>query len=120
MSKTDIYLNKEQRDTVKPNNPKFHRRRRKRRTEAEQVAFDDPKRRKHPSSKRRSRNRGSRHIRHVWKKQHIQKRLTWAIIIVTVLTVLFLALWQYWLRDYLQRDEQLEMEQMMTRPISGS
>lgn len=114
MSKTDIYLSNERRDPVTPDNPKFHRRRSKRRTEKEQLTFDSPQRHKHPASKRRSKNSGPRHLRHVLKKPHVQKRLTWTIIIVTVLILVLLAIWQYWLRDRLSRDEQVGYEQTMT------
>jgi len=99
-TKCDIYLNNEKRDIPKPNNPKFHRRRR-RHTPDKQLPFDDPRRHKRPASRRRSRNKGLRHLRHVLKKPYVQKRILWTIGILTVLMLVLLGLWQYWLRDKL-------------------
>lgn len=100
MSDTDIYKSNERRDLVQPENPKFHRRRRRKRSsEGDQLTFDDPRREKHVSGKRRSSNSGLRRMRHTMKKPHNQKRFYWIIGVSTVVILIGLALWQYWLRD---------------------
>jgi hypothetical protein len=95
MSETDIYKTRER----MPYGDKRPRRSTRRRRSDSQRAFDDH------SRKRRSSNSGLRRLLHLYRKKENEKVIWLSVLAVTVVVLVVLAIWQFWIRDVILRSE---------------
>ena len=95
MSDTDIYKNRER----MPYGNKRPRRSSRRRRSDSQRAFDDHTR------KRRSSNSGLRRLLHLYRKKESEKVVWLSVLTCTVVILVVLAIWQFWIRELIIRSE---------------
>jgi hypothetical protein len=105
MSQTDIYKDNKPLSTGAEQPEKSSSRRRR---SSSRRRFDEKDRSK---SMRRSRNSGARRLKHVWKKEYIQKRINILLITLGILFILFVAVWEFWYQDYKAKIEQDRLQQ---------
>lgn len=104
---TDIYKNREPMPFSGANRPKKKRRRRSQ----SRRAFDD-----HSQRKRRSRNSGFRRLLHLSRKSSNEKVFWSTIGIVTVVLLIALGIWQFWIREMQIRKQEKENNYMNYQP----
>lgn len=105
MSDTDIYKNRE----AMPLGKKPEKKKRRRRTGSER-AFDDH------SRKRRKKNSGLRRFLHLSRKSENEKVIWSTIGILTLILLIAVAVWQFFISELLIRQQEQETERVEYQP----
>lgn len=104
---TDIYKQREPMPMTGSNRPKKNRKRRSR----SRRQFDDTTHRK-----RRSKNTGFRRLLHLARKSENEKFFWGSIGIATVVILVLIGIWQFWIKEILVRDQEKKNEYLIYHP----
>lgn len=108
---TDIYKQREPMPMSGATPPKKNRKRRS----GTRRQFDDTSHRK-----RRSKNSGLRRLLHLMRKSENEKLFWGSIGIATVVILVLIGIWQFWIKEILIRDQEKKNEYLIYQPAIPS